>query len=260
MKKTFLLLYGMTAYFAFFVTILYMMGFLGNFTVPKDINDGTPAPATQAIAVNLLLILAFAVQHTIMARPAFKRWWTQFVPKSIERSTFVLIASLILAVIFWQWRPMPGVLWSIENPVGRAVIYTLFMAGWVFVFYSSFLINHFDLFGLRQVFLHFRDEPYKPVPMKVVSLYRLVRNPLMLGFVIAVWAAPTMTYGHLLFAAGMTAYVFVGIQFEERTLSNELGAVYEAYRRRTPMLFPIPGRWSSNNAPDAELGAAAERE
>lgn len=260
MKKFLFLAYGVVAYLAVLVIALYMSGFLGSFIVPKAINDGAQTPLAEAIFVNLLLILAFAVQHTIMARPAFKCWWTQFVPKPIERSTFVLLASAILAVTFWQWRPIPGVLWSVENTVIRSVIFTLFMLGWVFVFYSSFLINHFDLFGLRQVFLHFKNQPYKPVQMKVVSLYRLVRNPLMLGFFISVWATPLMTYGHLLFAASMTAYIFAGIQFEERTLSHELGSVYQAYRRRTPMLFPLPGKRITGTLPEPDLGAAAEHE
>lgn len=260
MKKFLFLAYGVVAYLAFFVTVLYMIGFLGNFIVPKAINDGAQTPLAEAITVNLLLVLAFAVQHTIMARPAFKRWWTQFVPKPIERSTFVLLASAILLIMFWQWRPIPVVLWSVENAVFRAIIFALFMLGWVFVFYSSFLINHFDLFGLRQVFLHFRNQPYKPVQMKVVSLYRLVRNPLMLGFFISVWATPLMTYGHLLFAASMTAYIFAGIQFEERTLYHELGSIYQDYRRRTPMLFPIPGKRTSSTLPDPDLGAATEHE
>jgi len=259
-KKYFMIGYGVVAYLAFFAAILYMIGFLGGVLVPKGIDDGQPAPLAQAVAVNVLLILAFAVQHTIMARPAFKRWWTQYVPKPIERSTFVLVASAILLITFWQWRPISGVVWSVEGTAGRAVCYALFALGWALVFYSSFLINHFDLFGLRQVFLHFKNESYKPVPMKVVSLYQLVRNPLMLGFFIAVWATPVMTYGHLLFAACMTAYIFIGIQFEERTLSRELGAVYEAYRRRTPMLFPLPVGGLGDAAPDSNIGGASERE
>lgn len=162
MKKVLFFAYGIVAYSAFFATILYMIGFLGGFVVPKGINDGAAVPLAEAIGVNVLLILVFAVQHTIMARPAFKRWWTRFVPKPIERSTFVLVASAILAVTCWQWRPIPGVLWSVENTVGRSIIFTLFILGWVFVFYSSFLINHFDLFGLRQVFLHLKNSRTSP--------------------------------------------------------------------------------------------------
>jgi len=260
MTKTLFLACGLLAYLAFFGTILYMIGFLGGLMAPKDIDDGATVSASEAVAVNVLLILAFAVQHTIMARTGLKRWWTQYVPKPLERSTFVLIASVILAVTFWQWRPMPDPLWSVESGTGRGIIYALFALGWVLVFYSSFLINHFDLFGLRQVYLHAKGEPYKPVPMKVVSLYRMVRNPLMLGFLIAVWAAPVMSYGHLLFAVCMTAYIVIGIQFEERTLSRELGAVYEAYRRRTPMLIPRPGRIGSGSLPDAGPDTATEKE
>ena len=241
MKKVLFLAYGVVAYFAFFGTILYMIGFVGSFAVPKGINDGEPGSAVVAVLLNLALVLAFAVQHTIMARPAFKRWWTRHcVPKPVERSTFVLVSSLILVATFWLWRPIPGTVWQVESAAGQAVLYGLFALGWGLVFYSSFLINHFDLFGLRQVFLYFKSKSYAPVPVKVVSLYKLVRNPLMLGFLIAMWAIPTMTLSHLLFAGAMTVYIFIGIQFEERTLAKELGAEYQAYRAQTPMLLPVP--------------------
>jgi len=244
MKKAMTLFYGVVAYMAFFGTILYMIGFVADRWVPKGINDGLTGPVGLAVAINLALVLSFGVQHTIMARPAFKRWWTQFVPKAVERSTFVLASSAILAATFWLWRPIPGTVWQVENSLGQMAIYGFFALGWFLVFFSSFLINHFDLFGLRQVFLAFKNRPYTPVPVKVVSLYRLVRNPLMLGFLIAMWATPHMTLGHLLFAAAMTTYIFIGIQFEERTLSKELGEEYQAYRARTPMLIPVPGKIS----------------
>jgi protein-S-isoprenylcysteine O-methyltransferase Ste14 len=248
MKKSIFLAYGVVAYLAFFATILYMIGFTGGFLVPKHIDDGTPGPVGMAVLINIGLVLAFAIQHTIMARPAFKAWWTRHcIPKPVERSTFVLVASVILALTFWQWRPIGGTVWTVESVAGQAVLYTLFAAGWVLVFYASFLINHFDLFGLRQVFLYFRNQSYTPVPVKVVALYKLVRNPLMLGFLIAMWAAPTMTPGHLLFAVAMTVYILIGIQFEERSLAKELGAEYQAYRARTPMLIPgIPGKSSTH--------------
>jgi len=240
MKKAVTLFYGVVAYLAFFATILYMIGFVGGFLVPKGIDDGIPGSPALAVLLNLALVLAFAVQHTIMARPAFKRWWTQYVPKPVERSTFVLASSAVLAATFWLWRPIEGTVWSVESAAGTFVLHGLFALGWFLVFYSSFLINHFDLFGLRQVFLYFRSKSYTPVPVKVVSLYKLVRNPLMLGFLIAMWATPVMTAGHLLFTLAMTVYIFIGIQFEERTLAKELGAEYAAYRARTPMLVPMP--------------------
>ncbi|MBX3180674.1 MAG: isoprenylcysteine carboxylmethyltransferase family protein [Candidatus Hydrogenedentes bacterium] len=256
MKKTIFMAYGVVAYLAFFATILYMIGFVGGFGVPKDINDGAAAPLGTAIAINLALVLAFAVQHTIMARPAFKRWWTRhYMPKPVERSTFVLVASAILALTFWQWRPIHGEVWRVDAAIGQGALYVLFALGWGLVFYSSFLINHFDLFGLRQVFLYFRKRPYTHIPVKVVSLYKLVRNPLMLGFLIAMWATPTMTAGHLLFAVAMTVYILIGIQFEERTLSKELGDEYRAYRARTPMLLPVP-RGAAAGANETNPGLA----
>ena len=255
MKKLIFLAYGVVAYFAFFATILYMIGFMGNFGVPKGINDGETGPLGLAMAINLGLVLAFGVQHTIMARPAFKRWWTAHcIPKPVERSTFVLVASAILAATFWLWRPIPGTVWSVESAAGQAVLYGLFAAGWGLVFYSSILINHFDLFGLRQVFLYFRNRPYTHIPVKVVSLYKLVRNPLMLGFLVAMWATPVMTAGHLLFAAAMTVYILIGIQFEERTLARELGPEYQAYRARTPMLVPVPRKAGQGQSDGAEAG------
>lgn len=240
MKKLFTLAYGVVAYFAFFGTILYMIGFVGSIAVPKAINDGAVRSFAFALAVNLGLILAFGVQHSVMARPAFKAWWTQYISKAVERSTFVLASSVVLALTFYLWIPMPGTIWTVEAPVGRLAIHVVYGIGWFLVFYSSFLINHFDLFGLRQVFLYFKEKSYTPVPVKVVSLYRYVRNPLMLGIAIAVWATPHMTVGHLLFAIGMTAYILIGVYFEERTLIRELGPEYHAYRSRTPMLIPLP--------------------
>lgn len=260
MKKAVTLFYGVVAYLAFFATILYMIGFVGGFLVPKDIDDGTPGPLGTAVLVNLALVLAFAVQHTIMARPAFKRWWTQFVPKPVERSTYVIASSVILALTFWLWRPIPGTVWSVESEAGRAVLYGLFALGWFLVFYSSFLINHFDLFGLRQVFLYFRSKSYTPVPVKVISLYKFVRNPLMLGFLIALWSAPVMTVGHLLFALAMTGYILIGIQFEERTLAKELGAEYAAYRAKTPMLVPIPKGGPANERHAGVTALAGEKQ
>jgi protein-S-isoprenylcysteine O-methyltransferase Ste14 len=260
MKKAVTLFYGVVAYLGFFASILYMIGFVGGFLVPKDIDDGTAGPLGMAILVNVCLVLAFAVQHTVMARPSFKRWWTQYVPKPVERSTFVLASSAVLAMTFWLWQPIPGAVWNVENPAGWWTLQGLFALGWFLVFYSSFLINHFDLFGLRQVFLYFRSKSYTPVPVKVVSLYKLVRNPLMLGFLIAMWAAPVMTAGHLLFTISMTVYILIGIQFEERTLAKELGAEYAAYRARTPMLIPVPKGTLVSEAPMGAPALASEKQ
>lgn len=236
----FAFVYGAVCYVVFLVSFVYAIGFVESILVPKAINDGTPVAVPQAILINVLLLGLFAVQHTIMARPGFKKWWTQFVPKPVERSTFVLAASLLLLLIFWQWRPLPAVVWHVDHPVGWFVLKGLSFAGWALVLYASFLIDHFDLFGLRQVFLHMRKRAYSHPVFASPPLYRLVRNPLMLGFVIAFWSTPYMTVGHLLFAAVTTGYILVGIQFEERDLARVLGEDYLRYRERTPMLLPFP--------------------
>jgi protein-S-isoprenylcysteine O-methyltransferase Ste14 len=234
------LTYGAVAYVAFLAAFLYLIGFVGDVAVPKGIDDGPIGSLGLAIAVNVSLIFAFALQHTIMARPTFKEWWTQYVPKPIERSTFVLVTSALLGVLFWQWRPIDGTLWSVDNTVVRGILWGGFAFGWAIVLYASFLINHFDLFGLRQVFLHFKNTDYTNVPAKVVGLYRLVRHPLMLGFLIAFWCGPDMSYSRLTFSLAMTAYIVIGVQFEERTLVSALGEFYRAYKKRTPGLIPNP--------------------
>ncbi len=231
-------IYGLVAYAAFFVTILYSIGFVSSLGVPKAINDGAVGTAGTAILINVLLLGLFAAQHTIMARPAFKTWWTRIVPKPIERSTFVLAASGCLLLLFWLWRPLPSPIWHVENAAGRAVLIGISLLGWAIVFYSSFLIDHFDLFGLRQVVLHARGMEYRHHPFVERSLYRFIRHPLMAGFIIAFWVTPEMTVGHLLFAGVTTAYILFGITVEERDLVKFLGDDYLAYRRRTPMLIP----------------------
>jgi protein-S-isoprenylcysteine O-methyltransferase Ste14 len=240
MPKLFAALYGGVAYLMFFVTILYMICFTGDFLVPKTVNTGVFSDPLTALAINLALVLLFALQHTVMARARFKTWITQYVPAAIERSTFVLFASLLLLLLFWQWRPIAGTVWQIESALGRSLLYSLFAAGWIMVFGSSFLINHFDLFGLRQVYLYCKDQKYFPVKFRAASLYRFVRNPLMLGFIIAVWATPHMTVGHFVFAAAISAYTLIGIQFEERSLLKHLGKDYRLYREQTPMILPVP--------------------
>jgi protein-S-isoprenylcysteine O-methyltransferase Ste14 len=245
MHRTLSFVYGTLAYAAFFVVFLYLIGFVGNIAVPKSIDSGPVVPIGEAVLVNLLLVALFGIQHSVMARPAFKSWWTKFVPVPLERSTYVLLASLTLALMYWLWRPIPAVVWNVEQPVGGAVLTGLFFAGWAMALYSSFVIDHFDLFGLRQVFLHLRNRPYMHPPFVVKSLYRFVRHPLMTGILIGIWATPTMTVGHLLFAALMTGYILIGVTLEERDLARHLGPQYRVYRDETPMFVPVPGRGGS---------------
>jgi protein-S-isoprenylcysteine O-methyltransferase Ste14 len=233
--------YGVIAYLLFFAAILYGIGFVGDLgLVPKGINDGKPATVLHAVIVNVLLLLLFAVQHNVMARPWFKNWWTRFVSPPIERSTYVAFASLILMWLYWQWRPIPEVIWRVENATGRSVLWAVYFAGWALVFYSSFVIDHFELFGLKQVWRHFCGEVHTTAPFSERSLYRWVRHPLMLGFLLAFWSAPTMTLGRLLFAAVTTLWILFSIQLEERDLAHFLGNSYDEYRARTPMLLPLP--------------------
>ena len=240
MGKLVAFVYGAVAYVVFFGTFLYAIGFVGNLGVPKGIDDGPVGSLGTALLINLLILSLFAIQHSGMARPGFKRWWTRFVPHSVERSTYVLLTSLILLLLFWQWRPIPGVVWSVDGGVGRLVLFGLFALGGAIVLLSTFMIGHFELFGLKRVFDHLRGQAEAPAKFKTPGFYGLVRHPLMTGFIIAFWATPTMTQGHLLFAAVTTTYIVVAIQLEERDLVGLFGDTYRQYRRDVSMLIPLP--------------------
>ena len=241
MNRIIAFVYGVVAYAIFFVTFLYAAGFVGNVVVPKSL-DGTPVgPLGTSLLVDLGLLALFAVQHSVMARPAFKRMWTRIVPQPVERSTYVLASSLALILLFCLWRPLGGVVWDVEHPVGRALLHGGFVFGWLLVLVSTFLINHFDLFGLRQVWLHLRGRPYEPLPFRTPGPYRIVRHPLYVGWLFAFWSTPTMTVTHLVFAVMTTAYILVAIRFEERDLVAA-HPEYASYRARVPMLIPAAPR------------------
>lgn len=254
MSRVLAFLYGVASYAVFFVTFLYAAGFVGDFVVPKTL-DGIPVgPLGTSLAIDLGLLALFAVQHSVMARPAFKRAWTRIVPEPVERSTYVLASSLALILLFWQWRPLGGVVWNVEDAIGRTVLHAGFAFGWALVLYTTFLINHFDLFGLRQVWLHLGGRPYTPLRFTTPGPYTLVRHPLYVGWLFAFWATPTMTVTHLLFAATTTAYILIAIRLEERDLVAA-HPEYASYRARVPMLIPVGGM--APEAGHAERGAAA---
>lgn len=233
--------YGIVSYVIFLGTFLYAVGFVGNRFVPKSIDSGEPSALVPALLINTALLLLFAVQHSVMARPWFKRWWTRFVPASVERSTFVLFASLVLVLLYWKWRPMTDVIWNLTGPAATAME-ILFWTGWGLVLISTFMISHFHLFGLTQVHHHLLGKRVADPEFKVAGFYRVVRHPIMVGFLIAFWSTPKMTVGHLLFAAATTGYILVALQFEEHDLVGMFGEKYRQYRREVRMLIPIRKR------------------
>ena len=233
------LLYGLLCYAFFFITFLYAIGFVENLVVPQTIDVGPEAPVAEALIVNLIVMSLFAIQHSVMARPQFKQWWMQFVPKPVERSTYVLFSSAALALLCWQWRPITSVIWHVENPTVATLLTVVSLLGFLLALTSTFLINHFELFGVHQVVNNFSARPMPSIRFRTPLLYKFVRHPLYLGFIIAFWVTPTMTAGHLLFATVTTAYVFVGILLEERDLVDVFGDEYRRYRQRVSMLVPL---------------------
>lgn len=249
MKRILFFTYGVVCYLVFFGTFLYAIGFIGGFGVPTSLDGPATGPLVTAFAINAGLLALFAVQHSVMARKWFKIRWTRIVPKPLERSTYVLLSSLALILLFWQWRQMGGEVWSVDNPVGALVLRALFAFGWGLVLFSTFLIDHFDLFGLRQVWLYLIGKPYTTRDFVTPGPYRFVRHPLYVGWFFAFWMTPTMTLAHLVFAVATSAYILLAIRFEEHDMVREFGATYEEYRRRVPMLVPFSRR--RRNSPEA---------
>lgn len=249
MQRSTFFLYGLFCYLLFFATYAYMAGFVGNFLVPKSI-DSAPAPTLLAITINFSLISLFALQHSVMARPWFKQIWTQLIPQAIERSTYVLFSCIVTILLMWQWRGLGTIVWNIQHPLARNLLWILFAAGWLMVPTVSLMINHSDLFGIRQVWLYMRGRPYTSLPFRTPYFYNHIRHPLYVGFALAFWATPTMTLGHLFFAATLTLYMAIAVPLEERDLITHFGEAYRAYKRRVPKFIP---RFGKNDEPPASV-------
>lgn len=256
MKRVTGLFYGVISYAIFFATFLYAIGFVGNILVPKSIDSIPNVPMAQALLINLGLLSIFAIQHSVMARKGFKRWITKFIPPSMERSTYTLFSSVALIILFAFWEPMGGLVWQVSNPLAINILYVGFGFGWLLVLYGTFLINHFDLFGLRQVWLNYKNRPYTPLEFKMPMAYRIVRHPMYVGFILAFWCAPAMTVAHLAFAIATTAYILIAIQLEERDLI-EAHPEYREYRRNVPMIIPFLGITKGKSAGPKGLGSEA---
>ncbi len=258
MKRGLAFIYGLISYVLFLAVFLYAIGFVGNLFVPKTIDSGAQGAFWPSLLINVALLGLFAVQHSGMARPEFKRWWTKIVPKPIERSTYVLLSSLVLALLFWQWRPLTDVVWQVENATGQGILWGLYGLGWAIVLVSTFMISHVHLFGLQQVQEHLKGRQPSSPEFKTPGFYRYVRHPLMTGFLIAFWATPHMTVGHLLFAGATTGYILIALKLEERDLVRFFGDKYRTYRERVPMLVPRP--WPKGGGEAAEEPARSLRE
>jgi protein-S-isoprenylcysteine O-methyltransferase Ste14 len=259
MKRILFFAYGLFSYVVFVATFLYLAAFLGNLLPVGAMDSPATSSFGRALVINTLLVGVFAVQHSVMARPKFKKWWTGFIAEPMERSTYVMFSNLALILLFWQWRPMGRVVWDVQDPVGRALVHGLLGVGFLIVLVTTFLINHFDLFGLRQVWLYLRGKPYTPLTFTTPGPYKLIRHPMYVGWLLAFWATPTMTRAHLLFALGMTIYILIAIRYEERDLVEFHGEAYAEYRRKVPMLIPLPRGGMPDSSATGAIPARSRR-